>query len=70
MQDTVTMIRAAIRGLLKVAPEALATELRGVLKRDDDYATAGKPACDWDDTAAREALVSRLRGPTPIRRST
>jgi hypothetical protein len=59
-QDTVTMIRAAIRGLLKVAPAALATELRGVLKRDDDYATAGKPACDWDDKAAREALIDAL----------
>jgi hypothetical protein len=59
-QDTVTMIRAAIRGLLRVASEALATELRGVLKRDDDYATAGKPTCDWEDKAAREALIDAL----------
>src|SRR5271154_5616317 len=43
-QDTVTMIRSAIRGLLRVADEQRATELRGVLKRDDDYAAAGKPA--------------------------
>lgn len=59
-QDTVTMIRSAIRGLLRVATEALATELRGVLKRDDDYASAGKPACDWEDKAAREALIDAL----------
>jgi hypothetical protein len=59
-QDTVTMIRASIRGLLRVAGESLATELRGVLKRDDDYAAAGKPVCDWEDKAAREGLVDAL----------
>ena len=59
-QDTVTMVRSAIRGLLRVAGDALAAELRGVLKRDDDYAAAGKPACDWEDEAAREALVDAL----------
>src|SRR5271155_5058014 len=56
-QDTVTMIRSAIRGLLRIADETLAVELRGVLRREDDYASAGKPACDWEDKAAREALV-------------
>jgi DDE family transposase/transposase-like protein DUF772 len=59
-QDTVTMIRASIRGLLHVADAPLAKELRGVLKRDDDYASAGKPACDWDDKAAREELIDAL----------
>jgi hypothetical protein len=59
-QDTVTMIRASIRGLLQAADEGLAAELRSVLKRDDDYGSAGKPACDWDDKAAREALVDAL----------
>ncbi len=59
-QDTVTMIRAAIRGLLRVADAPLAAELRGVLERDDDYATPGKPACDWDDSAAREELIDAL----------
>ncbi|HTB78374.1 MAG TPA: transposase [Polyangiaceae bacterium] len=59
-QDTVTMIRSAIRGLLRVATEPLATELRGALKRDDDYLAAGKPACDWDDKVAREALIDAL----------
>ena len=59
-QDTVTMIRASIRGLLRAADGSLAKELRDVLKRDDDYGSAGKPACDWDDKAAREALVDAL----------
>jgi hypothetical protein len=59
-QDTVTMIRASIRGLLGVADAELAQELRGVLRRDDDYKSAGKPACDWEDKAAREALVDAL----------
>jgi len=59
-QDTVTMIRAAIRALLKVASPTLAAEIRSVLGRDDDYETPGKPACDWDDGAAREALIDAL----------
>jgi hypothetical protein len=59
-QDTVTMIRSAIRGLLRVAGDTLAAELRSVLRREDDYANAGKPACDWEDKAAREALVDAL----------
>lgn len=59
-QDTVTMIRAAIRGVLRLADEPVVTELRAVLKRDDDYASAGKPVCDWDDAPAREALVDAL----------
>jgi len=59
-QDTVTMVRGAIRGLLASAKEALATELRDALKREDDYRSAGKPVCDWDDEAAREALVDAL----------
>jgi IS5 family transposase len=62
-QDTVTQLRAAIRKLLtvlsKTAP-ALATRVRGSLSRDDDYASAGKPPCDWDDPAARETLVDEL----------
>ncbi|MGH3784610.1 MAG: transposase, partial [Pseudonocardiaceae bacterium] len=60
--DTVTLIRSAIRGLLRVVDAELVGELRGWLGRDDDYATAGKPVCDWDDLAAREALVNALVG--------
>lgn len=62
-QDTVTQLRAAIRKLLVVldnANPALATRVRAALERDDDYASAGKPPCDWDDPAAREALVDSL----------
>jgi Transposase DDE domain/Transposase domain (DUF772) len=59
-QDTVTMIRASIRGLLGVADSELVKELRRVIVRDDDYTSAGKPACDWEDKGAREALVDAL----------
>jgi len=59
-QDTVTMIRASVRGLLRVADKGLAAQLRAALKRDDDYATAGKPVCDWEDKRARELLVDAL----------
>jgi hypothetical protein len=62
-QDTVTQLRAAIRKLLAALDQAaspLAEAVRAVLLRDDDYATVGKPPCDWDDKAAREALVDAL----------
>jgi hypothetical protein len=58
-QDTVTMIRAAIRGVLRAAGE-LEPELREALKRDDTYESAGKPVCDWNDEAAREEMVDAL----------
>ena len=64
-QDTVTQLRAAIRKVLATlgaAGSPLAGRVRAVLRRDDDYATAGKPPCDWDDPAAREALVDELVG--------
>ena len=38
----------------------LAERVRAALCRDDDYAGPGKPPCDWDDSAAREALVDEL----------
>jgi hypothetical protein len=59
-QDTVTLIRSAIRGLLKAADAELEKELRAVLKRDDDYRNPGKPVCDWEDVKAREQLVDAL----------
>lgn len=62
-QDTVTQVRAAIRRLLGVADRedaGLAAAVRMVLRRDDEYATVGKPPCDWDDPAARDALVDAL----------
>jgi len=60
--DTVTLIRSAVRGLLRVADADLGQALRGVLTSGDEYATAAKPVIDWDDPGAREALVdSRAR---------
>jgi Transposase DDE domain/Transposase domain (DUF772) len=59
-QDTVTMIRGAIRGLLRACPPELKTKVRAGLQRDDDYVAPGKPACDWTGRAAREALVDAL----------
>ncbi len=62
-QDTVTQLRAVIRKLLTVlgvSDAALAARVRAALVRDDDYATAGKPPCDWDDPGAREQLVDAL----------
>jgi len=62
-EDTVTQLRASIRKVLSVLDQVgspLAARVRAVLLRDDEYATAGKPPCDWDDRAAREALVDAL----------
>ena len=59
-QDTVTLIRSAIRALLRIVDDKLGAELRSCCKRDDDYVAAGKPSCDWDDAEAREALVDAL----------
>ena len=57
--DTVTLVRSAIRGLLAVSGDR-EPALRGLLRRDDDYDTGGKPAADWDDADARAALVDAL----------
>jgi hypothetical protein len=59
-QDTVTMLRGAIRGLLRACPSALKAKVGAGLQRADDYAAPGKPACDWTDRAAREELVDAL----------
>lgn len=60
--DTVTLIRSAIRGLLRVADSDLEAGLRAVLRSSDDYASAAKPQIDWDDADARDTLIdSRAR---------
>ena len=60
--DTVTLIRSALRGLLKAADPELEAELRAALSSGDDYASPGKPCIDWDDRAARDELIdSRAR---------
>ena len=40
--DTVTLVRSAIRGMLRACDAALAVQLRAALRRDEDYAAAGK----------------------------
>ena len=58
--DTVTLIRSAIRGALAVSHGDFEQRLRAALCRDDDYVSAGKPVCDWEDRQAREELVDAL----------
>jgi hypothetical protein len=41
-QDTVTLIRSAIRGLLRVLGAEAAGAVRGLLRRDDDYLAPGE----------------------------
>src|SRR5215216_2305829 len=55
--DTITLIRSAVRGLLRLADAGVQSELRAVLSCGDDYASAAKPLIDWDDVAEREALI-------------
>jgi hypothetical protein len=62
-EDTVTQVRASIRKLLAALDQhksPLAAAVRASLVRDDEYATPGKPPCEWDDRGAREALVDAL----------
>jgi hypothetical protein len=57
-QDTITQLIAAIRRVGRQVPDAsalIATECTG-----HDYTTPGKPVIDWEDAAARDALVSAL----------
>jgi hypothetical protein len=60
--DTITLIRSAIRALLRAADSGLEAQLRVVLTSGDDYLSLGKPLIDWEDPAGREALIdSRAR---------
>jgi hypothetical protein len=60
--DTITLLRSAIRGLLKAAGLELTAELQAVLSSGDEYASNSKPQVDWDDSAARTELIdSRAR---------
>jgi len=59
-QDTVTLVRSAIVGVLRVVDPQIATKLRALCKRDDPYDKTGKPSCAWDDKKAREELVDAL----------
>ena len=54
-QDTVTQLSSMIRRVRNAIPAAAAAVLVG-----DDYDTASKPVCAWNDPAARNELVSCL----------
>lgn len=57
-QDTITQLVSAIRRVGRVVPggaEAIAAVCTG-----HDYRRAGKPAIDWDEPGAKDALVSAL----------
>jgi Transposase DDE domain/Transposase domain (DUF772) len=55
--DTITLVRSAIRALLKVVDAVLEARLRGLITSGDDYASSVKPQIDWDDLEAREELI-------------
>jgi len=60
--DTITLIRSAIRGLLKQAGLEPEAQLRTVLTSGDQYASNSKPQIAWDDAVARAELIdSRAR---------
>ena len=54
-QDTVTQLVSAVRRVRKLVPAAAAVTVTA-----HDYDQPGKPACVWDDSAARDALVTAL----------
>jgi Transposase DDE domain/Transposase domain (DUF772) len=56
-QDTVTQLVAAIRKVARMVPGA-AEVITAVCTLD--YSRPGKPPIDWDDPAAKQALVSDL----------
>jgi len=57
-QDTVTQLIAAVRRVRREVPGA-AGQIAAVCT-GHDYGRPGKPKIDWDDPAAKEALVSAL----------
>jgi Transposase domain (DUF772)/Transposase DDE domain len=57
-QDTVTQLVAAIRKVAREVPGA-AGQIAAVCT-GHDYSRPGKPKIDWDDPAAKDALVSVL----------
>jgi DDE family transposase/transposase-like protein DUF772 len=57
-QDTVTQLVSAVRKVAREVPGA-AEEIAQVCT-GHDYSKPGKPKIDWDDPAAKDALVSAL----------
>lgn len=54
-QDTVTQLVSMIRRVRAAVPDAARVEVHA-----HDYAAGVKPACAWDDPAARDELVTAL----------
>jgi IS5 family transposase len=57
-QDTITQLIAAVRRVGRVVPGA--AERIAAVCTGHDYSCPGKPRIDWDDSAAKDALVSAL----------
>jgi len=57
-QDTVTQLVAAIRKVAREVPGA--AEQIAAVCTGHDYSRPGKPKIDWDDPAAKDALVTGL----------
>ena len=57
-QDTVTQLVSAVRRVAREVPGA-AAQIQAVCT-GHDYTTPGKPQIDWEDPAAKDALVSAL----------
>ena len=57
-QDTITQLVAAVRRVARQVPGAL--EQIATVCTGHDYTRPGKPTIDWDDPAAKDALVSAL----------
>ena len=57
-QDTVTQLVSAIRKVAREVPGA--AEQVAAVCTGHDYSVPGKPKIDWDDPAAKDALVSAL----------
>jgi hypothetical protein len=57
-QDTVTQLVSAIRRVAREVPGA--AEQVAAVCTGHDYSKPGKPKIDWDDPAAKDALVSAL----------
>ena len=57
-QDTVTQLVSAIRKVAREVPGA--AEQIAAVCAGHDYSQPGKPKVDWDDPAAKDALVSAL----------
>ena len=65
--DTVTLIRSAIRGVLKVADPELAADVREAMKSGDDYATRPSPrSTGTTPPPVRPSSTAGPRTPTPV----